>query len=279
MLYHKTKKEAIEIHEKAVRKYNEIYEHTQLACGKLYETRKESLRIIGKIEDLINSIAKSPKDFQEKLQMISKEREKFRSTEEFAMKAAEESKKAGLSAAAGIASGAAVASVAPTAMMWVATTFGTASTGTAISSLSGAVATKAALAWLGGGALSAGGAGIAGGQALLALAGPIGWGLAGASVGLSAIFQGQKNKKLTKEAMEDAKKITMAGAELKETSEVIKDLHNKTSALNNNLSEKLVDSQKYYDADYELLTEEEQTDLGTIVNNTLALAELLNKTV
>ena len=88
-------------------------------------------------------------------------------------------------------------------MMWVATTFGTASTGTAISSLSGAVATKAALAWLGGGALSAGGAGIAGGQALLALAGPIGWGIAGTSVGLSAIFQGHKNKELAEKQVQN----------------------------------------------------------------------------
>ena len=42
-----------------------------------------------------------------------------------------------------------------------------ASTGTAIASLSGAAATNATLAWLGGGALSAGGLGIAGGTAAL----------------------------------------------------------------------------------------------------------------
>ncbi|MCL1986702.1 MAG: hypothetical protein FWG64_01855 [Firmicutes bacterium] len=45
--------------------------------------------------------------------------------------------------------------------------FGTASTGTAISTLAGAAATKAALAFLGGGSLAAGGAGIAGGLTLL----------------------------------------------------------------------------------------------------------------
>lgn len=44
---------------------------------------------------------------------------------------------------------------------------GTASTGTAIGTLSGAVATKASLAWLGGGALSAGGAGVTGGMLVL----------------------------------------------------------------------------------------------------------------
>ena len=150
MLYHEAKKEAIAIHERAAQKYNEIYEHTKWLCEKLYDTRRESVRMIGEAEELINSIAKTPKEFGEKLQMISAESEKFRATEEFAMRASEESKKMGLGAAAGVAGGAAVASMAPTAMMWVATTFGTASTGTAISSLSGAVATKAALAWLGG---------------------------------------------------------------------------------------------------------------------------------
>lgn len=53
--------------------------------------------------------------------------------------------------------------------------FGTASTGTAISSLGGAAATNAAWAWLGGGALSAGGAGVAGGMMATAgiVAGPV----------------------------------------------------------------------------------------------------------
>lgn len=279
MLYHEAKKEAIAIHEKAARKYNEIYEHTKWLCEKLYDTRRESLRMIGEAEELINSIAKTPKEFGEKLQMIFAEREKFHATEEFAMQASEESKKMGLSAAAGVAGGAAVASMAPTAMMWVATTFGTASTGTAISSLSGAVATKAALAWLGGGALSAGGAGIAGGQALLALAGPIGWGIAGTSVGLSAIFQGHKNKELAEKAVQEAQKITVAGTELKETSESINDLQQKTLLLHGKLSDALVREQKYHGADYETLAEEEQLGLGAFVNNTLALAELLNKTV
>lgn len=44
---------------------------------------------------------------------------------------------------------------------------GSASTGTAISSLGGAAATNATLAWLGGGALAAGGFGVAGGAAIL----------------------------------------------------------------------------------------------------------------
>lgn len=63
--------------------------------------------------------------------------------------------------------GSAVGSLATAGLFAVATTFGTASTGTVIASLSGAAAHHAALAWLGGGALSAGGAGMAGGAMVL----------------------------------------------------------------------------------------------------------------
>lgn len=49
-------------------------------------------------------------------------------------------------AAAGVAVGAGVAAFAPTAALAIATTFGTASTGTAIATLSGAAATNTATA-------------------------------------------------------------------------------------------------------------------------------------
>ncbi|MFQ8814142.1 MAG: hypothetical protein ACLR8X_13550 [Gallintestinimicrobium sp.] len=55
-----------------------------------------------------------------------------------------------------------------TALMSIATTFGTASTGTAISALSGAAAQKAAMAWIGrtfAGFAVKEGAGMAAGQA------------------------------------------------------------------------------------------------------------------
>lgn len=90
--------------------------------------------------------------------------------------------------AAGAGLGVAVVAMGPTVAMGVATTFGVASTGTAISSLSGAAATNAALAWLGGGAIAAGGGGMAAGEAVLALAGPIGWAIAAASLVASGLL-------------------------------------------------------------------------------------------
>jgi hypothetical protein len=69
--------------------------------------------------------------------------------------------------ATGLASGAITGGAAAFAVYGGVMTFATASTGTAIATLSGAAATNAALAAIGGGALSAGGLGIAGGTALL----------------------------------------------------------------------------------------------------------------
>ena len=95
-------------------------------------------------------------------------------------------------AGAGTASGLAVNHLAPRAAMWAARTFGTASTGVAISSLSGAAMESASLACIGGGALSAGGGGMAAGSAVLGLAGPIGWIIV---AGTAAVSLGRFTKK------------------------------------------------------------------------------------
>ncbi len=65
--------------------------------------------------------------------------------------------------------GAGAAVAAPQAALMGVSAFASASTGTAISSLSGAAATNATLAWLGGGSLAAGGGGMAAGSAVLGL--------------------------------------------------------------------------------------------------------------
>lgn len=74
----------------------------------------------------------------------------------------------------GVAGGAGAGALAAFGAYGATMTFATASTGTAIASLSGAAATNATLAFLGGGALAAGGGGMALGSAILsgAVAGP-----------------------------------------------------------------------------------------------------------
>lgn len=279
MLYTKAKKEALSIYEHAVEKYNNTYQAMQETGSRLYSLRQDSVKLIQEIELLLNSIANKPKEFEKTISDIQAEQKKFRDAEEYAAEAMKAAVKSGISVAAGVAGGAAVASMAPSAAMWVATTFGTASTGTAISTLSGAAATKAALAWLGGGALSAGGAGVAGGQALLALAGPIGWGITGVTTAASVVALGHKNKKIADEAIAEAKKITIAGAEVNESSAKIQHLIDETVMLMDDLRDMSRANTLLRDANYLELSEKEQYRLGAMVNSTLALAEMLNKTI
>ena len=279
MLYAKPQNEALTIHEKAVAKYNAAFRRMEQMGGRLYDKRCDCVILIREIESLVNSIANRPKEFEKKISEIQAAREKFRETETYAVEAVDAVVKSGMSVVAGVAGGAAVASMAPSAAMWVATTFGTASTGTAISALHGAVATKAALAWLGGGALSAGGAGIAGGQALLALAGPIGWGITGVTTAASAVALGHKNKQIADEAIAEARKITLAGAEVNETCAKIQHLTDETIMLRGALRELMQANKPLKGANYPELSEDQQYRLGTMVNNTLTLAEMLNRTI
>lgn len=279
MFYSKYKEQVLESYGKALAEYNDFHEKTQREVQRLYERRRISIELIQKIEAFVNSIANCPKEYDIITQKINFEREKFHEKEEYAERAYHEAKKAGVNIAAGVAGGTAVAAAAPTAALWVATTFGTASTGTAISTLSGAAATKAALAWLGGGALSAGGAGVAGGQALLMLAGPVGWTIAGGAVVVSTAVLGIKNKKIANKAAKEEQEIRRAVEQLRETGGKVECLSSETVTLYGRLNKLYRALLEYKEMDYLELKEEVQYQLGGLVNDTLSLSEMLNKAI
>lgn len=167
--------------------------------------------------------------------------------------------------AAGVGAGIAVATLGPTVAMGVATTFGVASTGTAISTLSGAAATNAALAWLGGGALAAGGGGMAAGSGFLALAGPVGWTIAGLSIITSGLmfFKTKSDKDrleniYTLISKRDIKSYELATMEL---SERIKRIIEETGKL-----DETIIKIRTFGTDYYKMTEEQQYELGAYVN-------------
>lgn len=184
--------------------------------------------------------------------------------------------KAGVGIAAAAGAGLAFANMAPTVAMQIATTFGRASTGRTIKTLSGAVAKKAALAWLGGGALAAGGGGVAAGEAFLALAGPIGWGLAGADAAVALFSMTKKNKKISDEAVKNAKAMMCEKERMDETGKRIEDLCRRTENLRKSLTNQMEEVSVLHGAEYSSLREEDQILLGTVVNNSMALASLLN---
>lgn len=175
---------------------------------------------------------------------------------------------------AGVGAGVAVAALGPTAAMGIATTFGVASTGTAISALSGAAATNAALAWLGGGALAVGGGGMAAGNALLTLAGPVGWAIAGVALLTSGIvfLVGRDDKKrlekvFTLISKRDVKSYELAMVEINER---IKHIIDETGKLKD-----AIEKVKSFGTDYNSMTEKQQYELGAYVNLMNSSTQLL----
>ncbi len=87
---------------------------------------------------------------------------------------------------------------------------GTASTGTAIGTLSGAAATNATLAWLGGGSLAAGGYGMAGGMMVLGgvVAGPV--------LAVGGMMMASKAEAAKEDAYANLDKAELASEQMKE---------------------------------------------------------------
>lgn len=276
------KKEALRIHEETLNSYNKSYEEMEKSCEQLYEIRSKSVELIKLIHRVVNSIANTPKEFDTELGKIGRELSKFNETEEYAKEAYNASVKAGANIVEGAAAGLGVASMVPSALMSIATTFGTASTGTAISALSGAAAQKAAMAWIGRTFARFAvkeGAGMAAGQAFLALAGPIGWGITAASTGISLISLTNKNKELADNAVKEAKEIAKAREALVETIEKVNELRSKTDLLFRDMSKQRDKITRSMNLDYLTIENEDKIFLGALVNNTLSLSILLNETV
>lgn len=263
----------------AVDQYNDAYTTMNDNGTTLYTERTRAVDMIEHVEELVNSIANRPKDFDTEIAEIRTHREAFVGVCEFAKAELEAAKKSALGAGAGVTAGAAIVSVAPTVAMWVATTFGTASTGTAISALSGAAATHAALAWLGGGALAAGGGGMAAGQAFLALAGPVGWSVAGVTL-LSSIVLFSLNKvKLDKRKKEEIEAVQNNTGAARQTAAQIQKLLDEVAALRDNLNHQYYRCLPDYGKDFMAIPKDRQIQLGILVNYTKALAASLGKSI
>lgn len=263
----------------AVTEYNDAYTTMNDNGNALCVLRTRAVDLIDNIEALINSIANRPKSFDTDIAVIQMDKKEFTDACEFAKAELEAAKKSALGAGAGAAAGAAIVSVAPAAAMWIATTFGTASTGTAISALSGAAATNAALAWLGGGALAAGGGGMSAGTALLAMAGPVGWAVAGATL-LTSITLFTVNKvKLGKQKKEEIEAIKTNTNATRIAAAKIQELIDEATELRNRLNGQYNSCMTTFGKDFLSLPEDQQMQLGTLVNNTKAMAASLKKSL
>lgn len=277
MFYNKAKKESINRLQEAEKRYNDIGQKANDLTLNLYRLRKSAVLAINRVESYINSLANSPKEFSKEVAEVKINISAFNEAVRIESENASNNIKGAGAAASGVAAGGAIAALGPTAAMAIATTFGTASTGTAIASLSGAAATNAALAWLGGGALAAGGRGMAAGNAFLALAGPVGWGIAGVFAIGGGAFAAYKNKKAAEEAhklaIEINKKIVALSPKVRKLEHLIKETEKLKSALNITM---MVNT---YPKDYLAFSQEQKQNLAALINNVQAMGKLINERV
>lgn len=275
------RKRAIKRLKKAHKRYEKTAARTISRAEALHTARVEVADVlIGDVEGYINTLANSPKSFDQSVGALSVAARDFNQVVEgIKVESSGAAVKGGVAGGASLGAGAAVAAFGPGAAMAVATTFGTASTGTAISALSGAAATNAALAWLGGGALTAGGAGMAGGKAFLALAGPIGWGLGALALTGTAFWMRSKNKKLAKKALKHTRKIKKQTQALELSMTAIVGLHDATTRHAEGVAALLTHLKATAPGDYAGFSKAQKEALGQLINHIRSLSELLQAKV
>ncbi len=203
------RKEATRLHDESTAIVTEIEQGNEARRAELSQclsnfgkVRTEALHnVVGRFLRLLDEMGKRNKEKEyEMLGVADITVENVGQMQQLDMGASEALKTLG---AAGGFAGIALAGT-PTLVTGAVTALATASTGTAISSLSGAAATNAVLAWLGGGSIAAGGGGMAAGATVLAgitYAATGVFAVAAAGVVATAFY----SKKLTEATAEKAK--------------------------------------------------------------------------
>ena len=232
----------IEKYNKVINDYNSLCAKLQSDAINLYELRKESLKKLFQLESYVEHLKDCPdciiKSSKRAISFCDNIQEAW-NFENAPHDVNSKSRVAANAALAGAAAAGGVVAVAgPTAAMAIATTFGTASTGAAISSLGGAAAANAALAWLGGGAVAAGGGGMAAGAGLLGIMGPVGWGIAGIAGGVvivKSLRDKSKNDEQIRKIKEQLSIIRKDFSLKKKMYERLSDIISHTKVINNKL--------------------------------------------
>lgn len=257
--------------------YRNQYQDVLASADTLLDIRCDAVRLLHECEAYLQMISNRPYEYDLKSSRLNKEYQELeKQLKKYKYKSSKS--KAVRLFRTGAVTGTGIAVLGPNVALAAATTFGTASTGAAISSLGGAAATNAALAWLGGGALAAGGAGIAGGQALLALAGPIGIAV-GAGCAVAAGLLAVDNKKKAQQAEIDTAAIKNEITRLRGVKKQVDTLQTETISLSQLVENELNELKALKKQDYSSFSSGEARKLGTMMNNAQSLASKITEVI
>ena len=135
------------------------------------------------------------------------------------------------------------------------------------------------LAWLGGGALAAGGGGMAAGNALLALAGPLGWTVGGLALVGSGTYLHYRNGVLARKAVRERVRVEGEVRSLQTAREEIERLGAATREYTEGTLASLGWLCSHAPRDYRQFDLEHKERLGALINHIRSLAELIRKEV
>ena len=120
---------------------------------------------------------------------------------------------------------------------------------------------------------------MAAGQALLAMAGPIGWTIAGATLLSSILLFANKRTKLNKQKNDEIESVKKNIEVIKELDGKINQVLEETNSIRENLNKQYRDCLALYGKDYAAFDAEQKMQLGALVNNTKALSAMFEKTI
>ena len=274
MLNRSVRREAVEKLRSALRDHENLRKQVERASVRLFEQRQRAVaEVIEPVEEYVNRLAHSPREFDKSVREFRIEVDRFSETiQRIETEAYRSETVGGAAGVSGAAAGVGVATLGPSVAMAVATTFGTASTGTAISTLSGAAAANAALAWLGGGAVAAG-------NALLVVAGPVDWTIGGVALAGSGIYLHCRNGELARRAVRERVEVEAEMRSLRTADGEIEGLGLSTRTHTAGSLAELNWLRDHGPTDYQRFDREQKERLAALVNHVRALGELLRTEV
>ena len=120
---------------------------------------------------------------------------------------------------------------------------------------------------------------MAAGQAFLALAGPVGWGIAGVTLLSSIVLFSMNKLKLDKKKIEEIEAVKKNTNTARMLAAQIQELLDEVVALRDNLRQQYNGCLTYFGEDFTVIPREQQMQLGVLVNNTKSLAASLSKSI